>query len=77
MNHATNWGQSGAGWQGAYVLFDGSLKADSGYYGAMNPNRFILGHSYLDSYFSGEYSKMQYGYSIPIGWNGDLGNYTR
>ncbi len=77
FNHATNWGQSGAGWQGAYVLFDGSLKADSGYYGAMNPNRFILGHSYLDSFFSGEYQKMQYGYSIPIGWNGDLPNYTR
>jgi hypothetical protein len=77
MNHAINWGQSGAGWQGAYVLFDGSLKADSGYYGAMNPDRFIQGHSYLDSYFAGEYQKMQYGYSIPIGWNGDLPNYIR
>jgi hypothetical protein len=40
----------------------------------MNPNRYILGHSYLDSYFSGEYNKLQNGYPIDLG---DLGIYTR
>lgn len=77
MNHVISWGTSGSGWQGSYVLFDGSSNADSGYYGAMNPDRYVLGHSYLDSYFSGEYNKLQSGYPISIGWNGDLGTYTR
>ena len=74
MDHVISWGTAGAGWQGAYVLFDGSSNADSGYYGTMNPDRYILGHSYLDSYFAGEYDKLQYGYPIDLG---DLGIYTR
>jgi GH35 family endo-1,4-beta-xylanase len=74
MDHVISWGTSGAGWQGAYVLFDGSSNADSGYYGTMNPDRYILGHSYLDSYFAGEYEKLQPGYPIDLG---DLGIYKR
>lgn len=74
MDHVLSWGTSGSGWQGSYVLFDGSSNADSGYYGAMNPDRFILGHSYLDSYFAGEYNAVQNGYVIDLG---DLGTYTR
>jgi GH35 family endo-1,4-beta-xylanase len=74
MNHVISWGTSGSGWQGSYVLFDGNSDADSGYYGAMNPDRYILGHSYLDYFFSGEYNKLQYGYPIDLG---DLGIYTR
>jgi GH35 family endo-1,4-beta-xylanase len=74
MDHIISWGVSGSGWQGSYVLFDGNSNADSGYYGAMNPNRYVLGHSYLDSYFSGEYDKLQDGYEIDLG---DLGIYKR
>jgi hypothetical protein len=74
IDHILNWGTSGAGWQGSYLLFDGNSDADSGYYGAMNPDKYILGHSYLDSYFSGEYEKIQDGYQIDLG---DLGTYTR
>ena len=74
MNHVISWGTAGSGWQGSYVLFDSSTNADSGYYGAMNPNRYILGHSYLDSYFDGEYEKLQDGYEIDLR---DLGIYKR
>jgi len=74
IDHIISWGVAGSGWQGSYVLFDGSSNADSGYYGAMNPDRYILGHSYLDSSFPGEYGKLQNGYVIDLG---DLGTYTR
>jgi hypothetical protein len=40
----------------------------------MNPDRFILGHSYLDDFFEGEYEKLEDDYPIDLG---DLGTYTR
>ncbi|WP_162848608.1 endo-1,4-beta-xylanase [Paenibacillus nanensis] len=73
IDHIISWGVSGSGWQGSYVLFDSQSNANAGYYGAMNPNRFILGHSYLDDFFEGEYEKLQDGYKIDLG---DLGFYT-
>ncbi len=74
IDHVISWGVSGSGWQGSYVLFDDQGNANAGYYGAANPDRFILGHSYLDGYFGGEYEKLQDGYLIDTG---DLGTYTR
>jgi GH35 family endo-1,4-beta-xylanase len=74
VDHIISWGVSGSGWQGSYVLFDSQSNANGGYYGAMNPDRFILGHSYLDDFFDGEYEKIQHGYQIDLG---DLGTYTR
>ncbi len=73
IDHIISWGVSGSGWQGSYVLFDSQNNANAGYYGAMNPDRFILGHSYLDDYFKGEYEKLQNSYKIDLG---DLGIYT-
>lgn len=74
IDHIISWGVSGSGWQGSYVLFDSEDNANAGYYGAVKPDRFILGHSYLDDYFEGEYEKIQDGYQIDLG---DLGTYTR
>jgi GH35 family endo-1,4-beta-xylanase len=74
VDHIISWGVSGSGWQGSYVLFDGQTNANAGYYGAMKPDRFIQGHSYLDEFFEGEYEKLQNGYEIDLG---DLGTYTR
>lgn len=74
IDHIISWGVSGSGWQGSYVLFDSEDNANAGYYGAVNPDRFILGHSYLDDYFAGEYEKIQDGYRIDLG---DLGTYPR
>ena len=73
IDHIISWGVSGSGWQGSYVLFDSQSNANAGYYGAMNPDKFILGHSYLDYYFKDEYRKLQDGYEIDLG---DLGMYT-
>lgn len=73
IDHIISWGVSGSGWQGSYVLFDSQSNANAGYYGAMNPNRFILGHSYLDDFFEGEYEKLQDNYAIDLG---DLGIYS-
>lgn len=74
IDHIISWGVAGSGWQGSYVLFDSQSNANGGYYGVMNPDRFILGHSYLDGFFAGEYEKLQDGYVIDLG---DLGTYTR
>ncbi|OMF88671.1 S-layer homology domain-containing protein [Paenibacillus sp. FSL R7-0273] len=71
IDHIISWGVSGSGWQGSYVLFDGQSNANAGYYGAMNPDRFILGHSYLDGYFAGEYETIRSN-AIDLG---DLGVY--
>ncbi|WP_379163179.1 S-layer homology domain-containing protein [Paenibacillus sp. sgz5001063] len=71
IDHIISWGVSGSGWQGSYVLFDGQSNANAGYYGAMNPDRFILGHSYLDGYFAGEYETIRND-AIDLG---DLGVY--
>jgi len=64
IDHIISWGIAGSGWQGSYVLFDNSNppRANSGYYGVMNPDMFITGHPYLDSFFAGEYEKLQPGY---------------
>jgi GH35 family endo-1,4-beta-xylanase len=74
VDHIISWGVSGSGWQGSYVLFDSQTNANAGYYGAMNPDRFILGHSYLDDFFEGEHEKLEDDYPIDLG---DLGTYTR
>jgi GH35 family endo-1,4-beta-xylanase len=74
IDHIISWGVSGSGWQGSYVLFDSQSNANAGYYGAVKPDRFILGHSYLDEFFDGEYEKVQDGFEIDLG---DLGTYTR
>lgn len=73
IDHIISWGVAGSGWQGSYVLFDSQNNANAGYYGAMDPDRFIQGHSYLDAFFEGEYQKLQKGYGIDLG---DLGIYT-
>lgn len=74
IDHIISWGVAGSGWQGSYVLFDAQSNANAGYYGAMNPDRFILGHTYLDEFFEGEYEKIKDGYEIDLG---DLGVYVR
>ena len=72
IDHIISWGVSGSGWQGSYVLFDTQGNANAGYYGAADPDRYILGHSYLDDYFDGEYEKLQDSYAIDLG---DLGTF--
>jgi GH35 family endo-1,4-beta-xylanase len=59
IDHIISWGLAGSGWQGSYVLFNGKQNANQGYYGVMDPDKFIAGHSYLDAYFDGEYAKVQ------------------
>ncbi|WP_159887573.1 endo-1,4-beta-xylanase [Paenibacillus puerhi] len=73
IDRIISWGVAGSGWQGSYVLFDSQSNANAGYYGAVNPDRFILGHSYLDDFFAGEYEKLQDSYAIDLG---DLGIYA-
>jgi hypothetical protein len=62
IDHIISWGLTGSGWQNSYVLFNSQSRANQGYYGVMDPDRFIVGHSYLDAYFAGEYAKVQPGY---------------
>jgi GH35 family endo-1,4-beta-xylanase len=59
IDHVLIWGIAGYGWQNSYVLFNEKMQANQGYYGIMDPDRFIKGHSYLDSYFKGEYAKVR------------------
>jgi len=61
IDHVISWGTAGFGWQNSYVLFNEKQQANQGYYGVMDPDRFIQGHSYLDSYFAGEYEKVKQG----------------
>jgi len=56
IDHVIIWGQAGSGFQSSYVPFDHGQMASPAYYGIMNPDKFIKGHSYLDSYFEGEYA---------------------
>jgi GH35 family endo-1,4-beta-xylanase len=51
IDHVIIWGIAGWGWQNSYVLFNEKQQANQGYYGIMDPDRFIKGHSYLDAYF--------------------------
>ena len=79
IDHVISWGLTGSGWQGSYVLFDSSSRANAGYYGAMNPDMYITGHGYLDYFYTDfagvrEYDKIKDGYVIDLG---DLGTYVR
>jgi GH35 family endo-1,4-beta-xylanase len=58
IDHVIFWSQFGASWMNSYVLFDHEQRASQAYYGAMDPDRFIKGHSYLDDFFAGEYDKL-------------------
>jgi GH35 family endo-1,4-beta-xylanase len=58
LDHVIIWGNYGQGWQNSYVPFNDKERANQGYYGIMDPDRFIKGHSYLDTYFKGEYAKV-------------------
>jgi GH35 family endo-1,4-beta-xylanase len=58
IDHVIFWNESGVSWLNSYVLFDHEEKASQAYYGIMDPDRFIKGHSYLDEYFLGEYEKV-------------------
>ena len=57
IDRIIHWGIAGFGWQNSYLLFNHEENVNKGYYGAMNPHKFIMGHPYLDSYFAGEYEK--------------------
>jgi len=56
IDHVIIWGQSGSGFQKSYVPFDHAAMASQAYYGIMEPDTFIRGHSYLSGYFDGEYA---------------------
>jgi GH35 family endo-1,4-beta-xylanase len=58
IDHVILWGQYGASYLSSYVPFDHNKMASQAYYGIMDPDKFISGHSYLDSYFAGEYEKI-------------------
>jgi len=53
------WSQYGASYLSSYVLFDHEKKASQAYYAAMDPDKFITEHSYLDEFFKGEYRKLK------------------
>jgi len=59
IDHVIIWSPYGTSWQGSYVLFDHDQKASQAYYGIMDPDKFIKGHSYLDDFFAGEYDKVK------------------
>jgi len=59
IDHVIFWGQYGSSWMKSYLPFDHDKMASQAYYGIMDPDRFISGHSYLDSYFAGEYEKLK------------------
>jgi len=59
IDHVIFWSQYGESWQSSYVIFDHEKKASQAYYGIMDPDRFIQGHSYLEEYFKGEYDKVK------------------
>ena len=52
IDHVLIWGQWGSGFQNSYIPFDHEQMASQAYYGLMDPDKFIKGHSYLDGYFS-------------------------
>jgi GH35 family endo-1,4-beta-xylanase len=59
IDHVIIWSQYGASWMNSFVPFDHEQNASQAYYGIMDPDRFIKGHSYLDEFFEGEYEKLQ------------------
>jgi GH35 family endo-1,4-beta-xylanase len=58
IDHVIIWSPMGSSWMDSYVLFDHQEMASQAYYGIMDPDRFIKGHSYLDEYFAGEYDRI-------------------
>ena len=56
IDHVVIWNQFGSSWNNSYVLFDHEKMASQAYYAAMDPDKFIRGHKYLDDYFAGEYN---------------------
>jgi GH35 family endo-1,4-beta-xylanase len=58
IDHVIFWSQFGSSFVNSYVPFDHNKMASQAYYGIMNPDKFISGHSYLDSYFACEYDKI-------------------
>ncbi|MDR3303108.1 MAG: endo-1,4-beta-xylanase [Treponema sp.] len=59
LDRVTFWGSNDPGWGGSYKPFDAATMAAPAYYAVMDPDRFIKGHSYLDSYFAGEYAAVK------------------
>jgi len=59
IDHVIFWDQYGSSWMNSYVPFDHEQKASQAYYAIMDPDRFIQGHSYLDSHFDGEYGRLE------------------
>jgi GH35 family endo-1,4-beta-xylanase len=53
ISRITFWGSRDPGWGGSYKPFDQDGMAAPAYYGIMDLDRFIKGHSYLDAYFTG------------------------
>jgi len=58
IDHVIIWNPYSTSLMNSYVLFDQNKMASQAYYGIMDPDRFIKGHSYLDDYFAGEYDKV-------------------
>jgi hypothetical protein len=59
IDHAILWAQYGESYLNSFVLFDHEKNASQAYYAAMDPDRYIAGHSYLDDFFEGEYQKIK------------------
>jgi len=66
IDHVIIWSQYGTSWMNSYIPFDHEQKANQAYYGLMDPDRFIQGHSYLDDFFAGEYDKLNNDYKPEI-----------
>jgi len=66
IDHVIIWGQYGEGWMNSYLPFDHEQKAGQAYYGIMDPDRFIKGHSYMDGFFAGEKEKLKDDYKPEI-----------
>lgn len=68
IDHVIIWSQHSSSWMNSYVPFDHEKMASQAYYGIMDPDKFIKGHSYLDDFFNGEYDKLHPDYKpdIPV-----------
>jgi hypothetical protein len=55
IDHVIVWSQYGVSYLDSYVLFDHEKMASQAYYAVMDPDKYIMGHSYLDDFFDGEY----------------------
>jgi GH35 family endo-1,4-beta-xylanase len=59
IDHAILWAQYGESYLNSFVFFDHEKNASQAYYAAMDPDKYITGHSYLDDFFEGEYQKIK------------------